>query len=309
MVVKVGGLPAARGLDCVAADPVAGGVELAFALQPAGGVEIGQPDLVDPDGVPGQSPRARQLRHIARASRACRAPISVASPSKATMAPMALIRKNGLPWKADCPAAFSRNEPLRASGHYGRAFWKRWTGYHARSRIEAKMRCLNAFGEGIAARDPDRQTAEIRIRIALMNRFSALGTAEIVPVALFRRGKGLSCRSRESRNNADGFRRRRYGSNREQRGSALPAIRYAVWPKCWSGPSDSLIRSCMSPRRPASNRGAGAVVHAGPAPWAGPLGESGHGIHPLKPFENPDQMQKFINGYLRQPIVPKVIKT
>jgi len=45
------------------------------------------------------------------------------------------------------------------------------------------MRCLKAFGERIAARDPDRQTAEINIRIALMNRFSALGTSEIVRVA------------------------------------------------------------------------------------------------------------------------------
>lgn len=35
------------------------------------------------------------------------------------------------------------------------------------------MRCLKAFGERIAARDPDRQTAEIQIRVALMNRFSA----------------------------------------------------------------------------------------------------------------------------------------
>lgn len=42
---------------------------------------------------------------------------------------------------------------------------------------------LKAFGERIAARDPDRQTAEIQIRIALMNRFSVLGTAEIVRVA------------------------------------------------------------------------------------------------------------------------------
>lgn len=38
---------------------------------------------------------------------------------------------------------------------------------------------LKAFGERIASRDPDRQTAEIHIRIALMNRFNALGTAEI----------------------------------------------------------------------------------------------------------------------------------
>ena len=42
---------------------------------------------------------------------------------------------------------------------------------------------LKAFGERIAARDPDRQTAEIHIRVALMNRFPALGTAEIVRVA------------------------------------------------------------------------------------------------------------------------------
>ncbi|MFC0202591.1 hypothetical protein ACFFIZ_20340, partial [Paracoccus rhizosphaerae] len=60
---------------------------------------------------------------------------------------------------------------------------RHWTGYHTRSRLEAKMRCLKAFGERIAARDPDRQTAEIHIRVALMNRFSALGTAEIVRVA------------------------------------------------------------------------------------------------------------------------------
>ena len=90
------------------------------------------------------------------------------------------IRKNGRPWEEDCPAAIARNETLRATRHYGRAFWKRWTGYHARSRVEAKMCCLKAFGDRIAARDPDRQTAEIQIRVALMNRFNALGTAEIV---------------------------------------------------------------------------------------------------------------------------------
>ena len=41
---------------------------------------------------------------------------------------------------------------------------------------------LKAFGDRIAARDPDRQTAEIQIRIALMNRFSALGTPDILRV-------------------------------------------------------------------------------------------------------------------------------
>jgi hypothetical protein len=96
--------------------------------------------------------------------------------------PIIPIRKNGRLWKEDCPAAMARNETLRATRHYGRAFWKHWAGYHVRIWVEAKMRCLKAFGERIAARDPDRQTAEIQIRIVLMNRFSALGSAEIVRV-------------------------------------------------------------------------------------------------------------------------------
>jgi hypothetical protein len=83
-------------------------------------------------------------------------------------------------WKEDCPTARARNETLRTIWHYGRVFWRRWTGYHARSRIEARMRCLKAFGERFMARDPDRQTADIHIRIALMNRFNALGIAEII---------------------------------------------------------------------------------------------------------------------------------
>jgi hypothetical protein len=93
------------------------------------------------------------------------------------------IRKNGRAWKEDGPAARARNETLRATQRFGRALWRRLTGYHARSRIEAQMRRLKAFGERIASRDPDRQAAEIHTRIALMNRFSALGRAEIVRVA------------------------------------------------------------------------------------------------------------------------------
>jgi hypothetical protein len=92
--------------------------------------------------------------------------------------PIIPIRKNRMPWTEDFPAAIARNETLRATRHYGRAFRKRWTGYQVRRRAEAKMRCLQSFGERIAAKDFDRQTAEIQIRVALMNRFSALGTAE-----------------------------------------------------------------------------------------------------------------------------------
>jgi hypothetical protein len=42
---------------------------------------------------------------------------------------------------------------------------------------------LKSFRERIMAREPDRQAAEIHIRIALMNRFNAIGTAEIVRIA------------------------------------------------------------------------------------------------------------------------------
>ncbi len=44
------------------------------------------------------------------------------------------------------------------------------------------MRCLKSF-ERIVARDLDRQTAEIRILIVVVNRFNALGTAAIIRVA------------------------------------------------------------------------------------------------------------------------------
>lgn len=49
------------------------------------------------------------------------------------------IRKNGRLWKEDCPAAKARNEIFGATQCLGRAIWKRWSGYHIRSRIEASM--------------------------------------------------------------------------------------------------------------------------------------------------------------------------
>jgi len=91
--------------------------------------------------------------------------------------------KNEWTWKQDCQAAIALSEALRTTRHYGRAFLKRWTGYHARNRIEAKMRCLKAIEARIAARHPNSQTAEIQIRVALINCLNARGTAEIGRVA------------------------------------------------------------------------------------------------------------------------------
>lgn len=84
-----------------------------------------------------------------------------------------LLRKNGRRWKEDCPADSARSETLGAPQRLGRTIRKRWSGYHLRSRIEAKMRRPNACVEGIASCDPDHQTAEIHMRVALINRFNA----------------------------------------------------------------------------------------------------------------------------------------
>jgi len=48
-------------------------------------------------------------------------------------------------------------------------------GYHRRSRVETKMHCLKLMGQALMARDFDRQGAEIQIRIAVLNRYTALG--------------------------------------------------------------------------------------------------------------------------------------
>tara|TARA_R110000850_G_scaffold79435_3_gene171262 strand:- start:4994 stop:5353 length:360 start_codon:yes stop_codon:yes gene_type:complete len=90
------------------------------------------------------------------------------------------IRKNGRPCKEDCPAARARNETLRAPRHSGRA------GPEAHDRMpcpqpdQSQDARLQGLRRTHRRKDPDRQTEEICIRIALLNRFNAQGTAEIV---------------------------------------------------------------------------------------------------------------------------------
>lgn len=85
-------------------------------------------------------------------------------------------RKNAKPWKPDTPGAIARNEILRTSKRVGRPIWRRWSGYHRRSRAETKMHCVKLLGQRLAARDFDRQVAEFQVRVAVLNGFTALGT-------------------------------------------------------------------------------------------------------------------------------------
>ena len=44
------------------------------------------------------------------------------------------------------------------------------------------MKCMKLLGQKLMARDFDRQTAELRVRIAILNRFPALGIPVTQPV-------------------------------------------------------------------------------------------------------------------------------
>lgn len=84
-------------------------------------------------------------------------------------------RKNAKPWKPDTAGAIARNEALRASKRFGRTIWRRWSGYHRRSRVETKMHCVKLLGQRLMARDFDRQVAEFQVRVTVLNGFTALG--------------------------------------------------------------------------------------------------------------------------------------
>lgn len=45
------------------------------------------------------------------------------------------------------------------------------------------MNCMKLLGQKLMARDFDRQTAELQIRIVILNRFTALGIPVTQPVA------------------------------------------------------------------------------------------------------------------------------
>ena len=84
-------------------------------------------------------------------------------------------RRNAKPWSPTTAGAVARNEALRASKYLGRALWRRWSRYHRRSRAETKMHCVKLLGQSLMARDFDRQVAELQVRIAVLNGYTALG--------------------------------------------------------------------------------------------------------------------------------------
>ena len=91
-------------------------------------------------------------------------------------------RKNAKPWKPTSTGAIARNDAVHAQRYLGRTLWRHWSGYHRRSRVETKMHCIKLLGQSLMARDFERQVAEIQIRIAVLNRYTALGIPVTEPV-------------------------------------------------------------------------------------------------------------------------------
>ncbi len=99
-------------------------------------------------------------------------------------------RRNARPWRPSTAGAIARNEALRASKYLGRAIWRKWSGYHRRSRAETKMHCVKLLGQSLMSRDFDRQVAELQVRAAVLHGYAALGIPATEPAGQVRPGKG-----------------------------------------------------------------------------------------------------------------------
>lgn len=97
--------------------------------------------------------------------------------------PVIPVRRNGKTWTKDGPGVDARNETLRTMKQLGRTIWKKWSGYHRRSLVETKMHCFKLLGQRLAARTFDRQITELKVRAAILNRFSQIGTPNTVRIS------------------------------------------------------------------------------------------------------------------------------
>ena len=91
-------------------------------------------------------------------------------------------RKSAKSWKPTSDGAIARNDAVNAQRYLGCTVWRRWSGYHRRSRVETKMHCMKLLGQSLMARNFERQVVEIQIRIAVLNRYTALGIPVTEPV-------------------------------------------------------------------------------------------------------------------------------
>ncbi len=95
-------------------------------------------------------------------------------------------RKTAKLWKPTSAVAVARKDAVSAQRYLGRPLWRGWRGYHRRSSAETTMHWMKRLGQSLMARDFGRQVAEIQLRIAVLNRYTAPG----MPVTQVCLGKG-----------------------------------------------------------------------------------------------------------------------
>ena len=81
------------------------------------------------------------------------------------------------------------------------------------------MQCLKLFGERVMARDFDQQVAELQIRAAILNRFTALGTPQTQSVGCVCSREGITRPQADLCNRAG-------GPNNRFRGATEPALAF-----------------------------------------------------------------------------------
>ena len=86
--------------------------------------------------IPEDEPIASVTADGAYDGRACRDAIAMRG-AQAIIPP----RRDAKPLEKDSPGARGRNDDLRAVKRFGRTLWRKWSGYHRRSRVETKMNC------------------------------------------------------------------------------------------------------------------------------------------------------------------------
>ncbi len=98
-----------------------------------------------------------------------------------------------MPWKEDGPGAAGINVALRSIGQAGRIVLRIQSGDHHRSRGETNpvgqgLAYIKLLGQKLAAQDLDRKIAELQVRIAIRNRFTAYPLRNLSPDT--NRGRG-----------------------------------------------------------------------------------------------------------------------
>jgi hypothetical protein len=69
----------------------------------------------------------------------------------------------------------ARNDASRAAKRLDRTLWRRLSGYHRPSRVETKMHFVKLLGQCLTVRDFYRHVAELQVRVAVLNGYTAIG--------------------------------------------------------------------------------------------------------------------------------------